>query len=87
MSAITKRVFSATHKYNPVLSNYVFGNQNGIISIEKSCLYKAVNHLYSLSMIDCICRWLSISTKIKIKEEIDGEIFEKVVVDLKRNFK
>jgi hypothetical protein len=75
MNAITKRVCSATHKYNPILSNYVFGNQNGTVSIEKSCLYKAVNHLYSLSMIDCIIRWLSISTKVKIKEEIDGEIF------------
>lgn len=49
--AITKRVSSANHKFNPYFSNWIFGSHNGEPSITDSILYKSINHLYSLTTI------------------------------------
>jgi hypothetical protein len=49
--AITKRVSSASHKFNPFFSDWIFGNQSGQLEIKNSSLYKSINHLYSLTTI------------------------------------
>ena len=75
LCAITKRVSSSNHKYNAYFSDKIFGYQDGESDRNRSSLYKAIMHLYSLTTIEYITKWLLISSKVKVREDMDGEIF------------
>lgn len=86
ISAITKRVTSTSHKYNPLLARWVFGEREEELS-ESSCLYKSIKHLYSLSTIEYVSKWLLLSSKEVEAVESDGKVTQKSVIKFRKSLK
>ena len=87
ISAITKRGSSTSHKFNIFFGQCVFGESEEEQSVQKSCLFKSINHFYSLSTHDYIMKWLLMSTKEVKVEGGEGSVAEKTVVSFKKALK
>lgn len=61
--AVTKRFTSPSHKYNPLLVRWILGEEETEERWREGALFKAIPHLYSLSTIDYILKWLTLNTK------------------------
>jgi hypothetical protein len=79
MTAITKRVSSVSHKYNGVFAEWVLG--------EGGALYRSSRHLYSLSTLDYVTKWLLLSSRRSIETEVDGEKIQRQEVQFRRREK
>lgn len=87
MSAITKRVSSSTHKYNPIFSRWIFGANQEEDSVRDSALFKSIRHLYSLSTLDYVSKWLLVSSKETESVVEEGKTIQKTVINFRRPLK